>query len=323
MVTVDTHKLAEGSSFYADGQLQSVTVNPRYGSGYLSQVRSLTSGISVVIQNFSLHGEGAFRLPRDQESCPPVIAFFTCYSGVGQISYDRPRIPLGNGFSNINFPEYTAALSMDVKGNTPIQTLIVCMELAVFAELTGKTADELIEALEMLNFHAGERQKKDWSRSIDFAQRMCGYQALDSFINHPRDTLFLEAKALELAALHIRQLEHLTGKTDQREAASQHVEKIAQACLILKEKMAAPPGARELARKVGLNHNQLVRGFREMFGLGPFEYLRAIRLEKARELIAGHECNVTEAAFNVGYSSLSHFSKAFRDEFGINPKACA
>lgn len=45
--------------------------------------------------------------------------------------------------------------------------------------------------------------------------------------------------------------------------------------------------------------------------------------EKARDLIAGHECNVTEAAFNVGFSGLSHFTKTFREEFGINPKAFA
>jgi AraC-like DNA-binding protein len=101
------------------------------------------------------------------------------------------------------------------------------------------------------------------------------------------------------------------------------VEKIARACEILRKEMSEPPGARELARRVGLNHNQLVQGFREMFDLGPFEYLRNIRLEKARDLIAGHECNVTEAAFSVGYSSLSHFTKSFREKFGINPKALA
>ncbi|PIE63560.1 MAG: hypothetical protein CSA26_12405 [Desulfobacterales bacterium] len=51
------------------------------------------------------------------------------------------------------------------------------------------------------------------------------------------------------------------------------------------------------------------------------EYLHILRLEKARELIASREYNVTGAAFAVGYSSLSHFSKAFRQEFGITPKA--
>ncbi|WP_320041504.1 helix-turn-helix transcriptional regulator [uncultured Desulfobacter sp.] len=87
--------------------------------------------------------------------------------------------------------------------------------------------------------------------------------------------------------------------------------------------MENPPSVLELARRVGLNHNHLTQGFRKMFGLAPFEYLRVIRLETARDMIARHECSVSEAAYNVGYASLSHFTKTFRKEFGINPKACA
>jgi transcriptional regulator GlxA family with amidase domain len=197
------------------------------------------------------------------------------------------------------------------------------MAFDVFAELTGKTGEELVEILDILDFRAGSKEKTARSIDLDVAQKICGYQALDSFINHPHDSLFLEAKALELAALQIRQLEHLTGKKPRKQAVGHHVDKIALACDILRKEMAEPPGARELARRVNLNHNQLVQGFKEVSGLSPFEYLRTIRLEKARDLISSHECNVTEAAFTVGYSSLSHFIKSFRDEFGINPKACA
>ena len=212
---------------------------------------------------------------------------------------------------------------MEVKRNTPIQTLTVCIDPVVFLKLTGKSSNELVEALDLLDRSAGERSKLTRLKSIYFAQKICGYQALASFMNNPHDTLFLEAKALELVALQLKQMELLTGKTPQNQAVNHHVEKIFYACEILKKEMVSPPKARELARRVGLNHNQLVQEFKEMFGVCPFEYLRIIRLEKARNLIASHECNITEAAFNVGYSSLSHFSKTFREEFGINPKACA
>jgi AraC-like DNA-binding protein len=196
------------------------------------------------------------------------------------------------------------------------------MEPVGFEKLTERSSSELVEGLEFIDSSAYKRKRVTRLKSMDFSQKICGYQALDSLTNHPHDTIFLEAKALELVALQLRQLDHLNGKTHQERAVGHHVEKIARACEILKKEMAEPPGARELSRRVGLNHNQLVQGFREMFGLGPFEYLRNIRLEKARDLIAGHECNVTEAAFSVGYSSLSHFSKAFREAFGMNPKAC-
>ena len=49
------------------------------------------------------------------------------------------------------------------------------------------------------------------------------------------------------------------------------------------------------------------------------QWLRRARLEKAAELLASAKCNVTEAAFEVGYSSLSHFSQAFHEMYGCCP----
>jgi AraC-like DNA-binding protein len=43
------------------------------------------------------------------------------------------------------------------------------------------------------------------------------------------------------------------------------------------------------------------------------------RLERARLFLWKRQMNVTEAAFAVGYSSLSHFAKIFRARFGVNP----
>jgi AraC-like DNA-binding protein len=42
-------------------------------------------------------------------------------------------------------------------------------------------------------------------------------------------------------------------------------------------------------------------------------------MERAAELLRTGKCNVTEAAFEVGYSSLSHFSATFHETFGCCP----
>jgi AraC-like DNA-binding protein len=322
MVSIDIQEIADGSFLRANGQLQSVGVNPNYGSGYLSKIVSFQNGISIVIGNFSLYGDGEIRVFPEKEN-PPVIEFFTFFSGVGHISYAKPRVHLGDGFSNIEFPGYMPGLSMEVKRNTPIQAFAVCMDPVGFEKLTGKRSNELAEALDYLDRSVDKRNRLTRLKSIDLAQKVCGYQALASFMHSPHDTLFLEAKALELVALQLKQLDYLTGKTPQKQSVDHHTEKISYACEILRKEMVSPPKLLALARRVGLNHNHLIRGFKEMFGLSPFEYLRAIRLEKARDLLASHECNVTEAAFGVGYSSLSHFTKTFQKEFGINPKAFA
>lgn len=322
MVSLGMSELTNGSSYWDNGHLQSIEVNPDYGSGYLSEVRSFKSGISILVQNFSLYGDVNIRVSQEKKT-PPLIAFFAGFSGIRQIFYTKPRVPLGGRFSNIESSEYITPLFMEMDSNTPVQSLIVCMEPAVFLNLTGKSGDQLVEALELLDWSAGRRNKPARLESMDFAQKMCAYQAFVSFMNNPCDTLFLEAKAFELVALQLEQLEHLTGKTPRKREVEYHVENICYACEILKKEMASPPNKLELARRVGLNHNQLFQGFKQMLGACPFEYLRTLRLEKARDLIGSRECNVTEAAFNVGYSSLSSFTKAFRKKFGINPKTFA
>jgi AraC-like DNA-binding protein len=49
------------------------------------------------------------------------------------------------------------------------------------------------------------------------------------------------------------------------------------------------------------------------------QYVRQIRIERAAELLLEGRHNVTEAAMEVGYSSLSHFSKAFCTTIGCCP----
>ena len=48
-------------------------------------------------------------------------------------------------------------------------------------------------------------------------------------------------------------------------------------------------------------------------------YLRRLRIERAAELMASGRMNASEAALEVGYRSLSHFSQAFRAEKGLPP----
>jgi AraC-like DNA-binding protein len=54
-------------------------------------------------------------------------------------------------------------------------------------------------------------------------------------------------------------------------------------------------------------------------GRSIFQYLRALRMERAAELLREGRMNVTEVALAVGFSSPSHFSTAFHETFGCCP----
>lgn len=49
------------------------------------------------------------------------------------------------------------------------------------------------------------------------------------------------------------------------------------------------------------------------------KFVRLIRMERAAELLRSGRCNVTEAALEVGYNSLSHFSSVFHETYGCCP----
>lgn len=73
------------------------------------------------------------------------------------------------------------------------------------------------------------------------------------------------------------------------------------------------------ANVVGCSAHHLSRTFSEMEGLTIIQFLRRIRIQRAAELLSSGRYNVSEAALEVGYQSLSHFSKAFQQEKGVLP----
>ncbi len=320
MKTVDMRKIANGLSCWDEQGVYSVGINPGYGCGSLSAVTPLQRNILLVTQDFSLRGDTEILMDRE-EPAPSFFGFTVCLSGVTHLAYDHPRISLGQGFADIVMTEHRECTAITVEGNVPVRTVDVCIPLSGVSELTGRNVQELITALDRLDSQAGSRTCPNRRKELDMAQTACAYQIFSACSRQPQDLLFLEAKALELMALQLHQLDCLLGGTCQPKPCGTQTENIVYAGEILKKEMTNPPTILDLAQRAGLNHNQLIDGFRQIFGQTPFEYLRILRLERARELIVSRERNVTEAAYEVGYSSLSHFTNNFRKEFGFTPKA--
>jgi len=62
------------------------------------------------------------------------------------------------------------------------------------------------------------------------------------------------------------------------------------------------------------------RYFNNEFGMSPLEYINQERVKKACKLLENKNLNVTDVSFQLGFSSLSHFIKLFKDQKGITPK---
>jgi AraC-like DNA-binding protein len=96
-------------------------------------------------------------------------------------------------------------------------------------------------------------------------------------------------------------------------------ERIERATAILRTHLAEPPDIEALGAQVGCSPFYLSRLFSKETGMTIPQYVRQVRMERAAELLLQGRHNVTEAAMEVGYSSLSHFSKAFCTTIGCCP----
>jgi AraC-like DNA-binding protein len=96
-------------------------------------------------------------------------------------------------------------------------------------------------------------------------------------------------------------------------------EKIINAREILLQHIGEPLTIKELSRKAAINECYLKKGFKEMFGTTIFDFYQSQRMEHARYLLYEKGLSVTDVSVMLGYSSISHFSTAFKKHTGLKP----
>ncbi|TFH85192.1 helix-turn-helix domain-containing protein [Billgrantia azerbaijanica] len=75
----------------------------------------------------------------------------------------------------------------------------------------------------------------------------------------------------------------------------------------------------EMADRAGVGERTLMRRFRQATGFGPGEYVRQLRLQRARELLENSRDSVEQVALKVGYEDVSAFRKMFAKHTGLTP----
>ena len=78
-------------------------------------------------------------------------------------------------------------------------------------------------------------------------------------------------------------------------------------------------GVSELAEKTGTSRSFLHRHLKSITNQSVSQFIREIRLEKAKQLLEAGKLTVSEIAYNVGFGSPSYFIKCFHEQFGYAP----
>lgn len=98
-----------------------------------------------------------------------------------------------------------------------------------------------------------------------------------------------------------------------------HAQRVARAIAVIRKDLARPLRVADLAALAGMSLSSFHQHFRAATSLSPLQFQKHLRLVEARRLMLSDGFNATRAAFDVGYESVSQFSREYRRTFGLPP----
>lgn len=208
----------------------------------------------------------------------------------------------------------------------------------------SEVCEEKIDSVDLISFRYSRTHLSQWGRprsNPGLVEEIVGFKRkqsfrepiplskeildiLESILNHSftdsLENIFVNAQS-QLLLLH--GLDAIESPQEMESApflahASER-EKIEHARDWLIEHIGEPITIKELSRKVAMNECYLKKGFRLMYGTTIFDFYQSQRMEHARYLLYGKGMSVTEVSLQLGYSSISHFSTAFKKHTGLKP----
>ena len=119
--------------------------------------------------------------------------------------------------------------------------------------------------------------------------------------------------------------ERIRGQHDRQRIPLQHQfganqPKLVEAVELMEANIEEPMSLDELSGHVGISRRQLERIFQKHLQCVPTRYYLELRLRRARTLLLKSSKTVVDIAFSCGFVSAPHFSKCYRDCFGVPPR---
>lgn len=120
------------------------------------------------------------------------------------------------------------------------------------------------------------------------------------------------------------QLDRIRSTVDRQTSASLYKARarsvpLARAIRAMEENLEQPLTMLEMSELIGLTRRQLHRLFRQHTGSTPTDFYRDLRLRHARSLLHGTPARIIDVAAATGFGSHSHFTKVYRQRFGVSP----
>lgn len=217
--------------------------------------------------------------------------------------------------------------SIEIDSAAPVTSFCVFFSTASAAQAvqawTTSESDRLDEPfaadLSHIPFFARTYQPDSslWPRLAAFRQ---------SYAQHPHDAFWLEEAALNLLdgllGLHQQTLKRANAVSAARfSTRAELYRRLWLAREFIHACYAQPLTLQAIADTACLSPNHLLRSFKALFGLTPYQYLIEQRLEHAHRLLLATDWPVLRICLEVGYESPASFTALFQRRYGCSPSA--
>lgn len=301
-----------------DNKEYSINLSENLGHGYIKSYE-FDHGISAFEIDCTLLKE--LQLTLTEFEVQPLFLVFNREEEIFLQGEKTGRQTIGHLESFMNSEGLNHTLRINLKPDVSTCFFALAINRAQFEEKIDSFLKEMNESLITIfrdvnglnHFHVQGYYSLDIAKYIEEFTTT----ELTEFMRH----VFLEGKVYEIITHYLKQyLDDLKDPDNRKILRQQTVDKIEEATTIIRDEMEHLGSIISLAKRVGLNQNTLQEGFQQLFKKSVNQYIKEVRMERAKELLESSNLNITEITYNVGINSRSYFSKLFKEQYGVSPK---
>lgn len=109
-------------------------------------------------------------------------------------------------------------------------------------------------------------------------------------------------------------------ETEREGTLASHRQAVERVITTARERLCEPISLRDMSRVAYLSEFHFNRVFHQITGLPPNKFISAMRLDEAKRLLLNTNLSITDICFEVGYNSLSTFTRRFTQRVGLGPR---
>jgi len=289
---------------------------PSVGSGYL-YARVINEGMSFLVTNMHLNDEMV--LERKASDKMDLLLYFIHVNVAGycRIASDIDKVQYKNDIkrrsiflSSTNYP-----LQLTYSKGTRVQLVGIHFKSSLVRKFLKK------DIFHYITEYSQSRLKGHDKTSISEEENKLLREIFETHLSEEFGRLVLYNRILLLVEKTLNRLllNELPASKKQR-PIEKDVDRLKEVEKILsKKELKRFPSIKELSQIALMSSSKLKTSFKEVYGMKLYEFYNHHRLSKAKRWIETGETNIKEAAYRIGFSNLSNFSKAFKKEFGMLP----